>query len=277
MTEEKEMDLRDYLELIIKRKKLIIGGTLFCLLVGAALAFITPRTYESEAVFQNAYYESEVSGVPVENYLMTPSEVLAIVKSAVILGPVVGRLKAGAVAAVKNIDVENFKDANFFRVSFKGTNANEAKEVIDGFLEQLGAYGQLLMNKKSVYFKKIMARLEPEIATVGALTSKLETQLLLSEVKTADSAVRIITLRDFYNNQKEKLEGLKHRKDELDVSINSFKNFQVLSRPSLIVTGRTKKLIKYSVVAGFAGLFFFMYLAIFLEYWEKSSDKSARK
>ncbi|GAG76519.1 unnamed protein product, partial [marine sediment metagenome] len=42
MVEEQEIDLRDYINVILKRKKLIITGTLICIAAAFIINLLTP-------------------------------------------------------------------------------------------------------------------------------------------------------------------------------------------------------------------------------------------
>ncbi len=49
MPEENEVNLYDYIKLIIKRKWLIMIGTFFCILTAAIVILLLPRVYETRA------------------------------------------------------------------------------------------------------------------------------------------------------------------------------------------------------------------------------------
>lgn len=274
MPEEKELELRDYLEVILKRKWLIILGAGLVLLVTFLVSLASPKKYEARAVFQNAYFETESAGTPAENYLMTAPEVLALIKNPVLLEPLFRKLKMEPAEIVQNLEIENLKDSTLFQARLKGTDAAQIKETLAGFLELLSDYGQFVFDKKTNYFKRSIKKLGTEIETTGLLVKKLETQLISSNDKSADSLVKTIVLKDLYQAQKCHLEELKIQKEQLEMQINSFKNFQIISGPSVSTPAAAKKIIKNLLLAGILGILFFTYLAFFLEYWEKSSKKT---
>ena len=47
---EREIELIDYIEVLLKRKKLIIIGTLVCVLVTGLYSVMQPRSYQAEAL-----------------------------------------------------------------------------------------------------------------------------------------------------------------------------------------------------------------------------------
>ena len=47
---EREIELIDYIEVLLKRKKLIIIGTLVCVLVTGLYSITQPRSYQAEAL-----------------------------------------------------------------------------------------------------------------------------------------------------------------------------------------------------------------------------------
>ncbi len=52
MAGQEELNLKDYLNVIIKSKKLIIWGTLVCVLAAALLSLILPRVYQSQLILE---------------------------------------------------------------------------------------------------------------------------------------------------------------------------------------------------------------------------------
>jgi uncharacterized protein involved in exopolysaccharide biosynthesis len=47
---EREIELIDYIEVLLKRKKLIIIGTLFCVVVTGLYSIMQPRSYQAESL-----------------------------------------------------------------------------------------------------------------------------------------------------------------------------------------------------------------------------------
>ncbi len=52
MPDQKELTLKDYMRVLRKRRKLIIGGTLLCLAAAGAVTLIMPRLYQSQLILE---------------------------------------------------------------------------------------------------------------------------------------------------------------------------------------------------------------------------------
>ena len=81
---EDEIDLRELVNVIIRRKKLILGLFLASVIIAGGLSFLMPKTYESQAVIFGAYVNGAV---------INPNMVLQVITKDELLEKVINSLK----------------------------------------------------------------------------------------------------------------------------------------------------------------------------------------
>ena len=136
MTEE--IDMRLLLKLIIKQKKLIIGGTLICAILGGALSFLVPRAYQSSLILEvGRIYLSPRAWTQEMQFLEEPEAVANLMSSIGILSEINRRLDLGLrlKEIQKRLEVITFIEANKFlpilEVVFEGRSPREAVDVLN--------------------------------------------------------------------------------------------------------------------------------------------------
>lgn len=94
---EGEIDLADYLQIISKRKWLIIGALLVCIIIASIVSFNLPSVYQATVTIRNGSITTG-TWIPGEGFFMeTPiidrEEIEEFFRRADILGSIVNKLK----------------------------------------------------------------------------------------------------------------------------------------------------------------------------------------
>ncbi|PKP59499.1 hypothetical protein CVT91_06575, partial [Candidatus Atribacteria bacterium HGW-Atribacteria-1] len=128
--QEEEIDLREYINVLLKRKGIIILIFLIAVITAALVSyFALSPVYQSSAVFSVA----KIDGRPVINI----TEALEIMKSNVVLDEVINRmgLKETAKQLSSQITTESLIGTNFIKVSVEHDTPEKAKSLVENIIE----------------------------------------------------------------------------------------------------------------------------------------------
>lgn len=156
---EDEIELMDYLNVIWKKKWLIILPTLFCVIIVGIISFILPRIWEVDAIIQpSKFFVQTEAGTFSEVVVVSPKQ---------IAGQINQQSYSPLIAAQLNLDIrafpklkaENLRDTNLVRVSVREKDAEKAKLILSSLFNHL----KTAMDKKiDVEIKGIDTRIETQ-------------------------------------------------------------------------------------------------------------------
>ncbi len=134
---EKEIELIDYLNVIWKRKWLIIILTFFCAVIASVYSFLLPPVWEVNAIIQPSKYIIQTEGG-------TYSEII-IVDPKQIAGQINEEYYNNLIAAELNLDIrefpklkaENLKDTKLLKISTKVNDVEKAKLILYSLFKHL--------------------------------------------------------------------------------------------------------------------------------------------
>jgi len=134
---EDEIELMDYLNVIWKKKWLIILPTLFCVVIVGIISFRLPHIWEVDAIIQPSKFF-------VQNEAGTFSEVV-VVSPKQIAGQISQQSYSPLIAAELNLDIrtfptlkaENLRDTNLVRVSVREKDTEKAKLILSSLFNHL--------------------------------------------------------------------------------------------------------------------------------------------
>jgi len=268
--QEEEIDLREYINVLLKRKGIIILIFLIAIITAALVSyFALSPVYQSSAVFSVAKIDDQA--------VINITEALEIMKSYVVLDEVINRMGLEGTLTLgqlkSHITIESLKDTNFIKVSVEHDTPEKAKSLVENiievFIKQNKAEYQeqikfiedrlKVLEEQIVEFKKNIQEIEKtkkKIAVTEELSEgerQFQTSLLLSSS---------VTERELYNNLTNQVYSLK-------ASLKSCEDFKIINYAQLpaVPIKPNKKL--NILIAGVLGLFVGIFAAFFLEFWQK--------
>lgn len=156
---EDEIELMDYLNVIWKKKWLIILPTLFCVIIVGIISFSLPHIWEVDAVIQPSKFFVQTEGGQFQEVLVASPKQIA--------GQINQQSYSPLIAAQLNLDIrvfpklkaENLRDTNLVRVSVRENDAEKAKLILSSLFNHL----KTVMDKKiDVEIKGIDTRIETQ-------------------------------------------------------------------------------------------------------------------
>ncbi len=281
MVEEQEIDLRDYINVILKRKKLIITGTLICMAAAFILISLTPKTYKTEAIFQNAAVPDK-NVVVVENgtvageSIIKNAEVSEIILGNEVLSKALSKFPEVSSQGFKeHVEIENIKDTSFFKITVKFNNSEAAEGICRAIINQYFEYGMPLFEEKIGLLKNRISATDEMIFETEDLIKQLQGQLNSTALEEGDIALeptfKIPFLRNLYAEQQQTLYDLYSKKDNLESQLLNVKKFKIISSPFKPKNPVKPKIKQNILLSGILGLMFFTFLAFFVEYLKNTS------
>ena len=269
--QEEEIDLREYINVLLKRKGIIILIFLIAVITAAIVSyFALSPVYQSSTVFSVA----KIDGQAVINI----TESLEIIKSDVVLDEVINRmgLEISTGQLKSQIEVKNLKGTNFIEVSVTADFPENAKNLVENiakvFIEQNQDEYQekvKLVEDRLKIIEEQIAEFEKSIQEIEKTKKKIAVTEELSEgerqFQTSLLLSSSVTERELYND-------LSNQVNSLKASLKSCEDYKIINYAQLpaVPIKPNKKL--NILIAGVLGLFVGIFVAFFLEFWQKGKS-----
>ncbi len=283
MTEvqEEEIDLREYINVLLKRKGIIILIFLVAVITAAIVSyFALSPVYQSSTVFSIALIDNRPptsfvaqieNNIPVINI----HESLEIINSNLALDEVIKRMGLNISSDQLRtwIEVENLKDTNFIKVSVEADSAEKAKELAENIVEVFIEKNQnkytdkiKLIEERIKILEQGVAEFEKSIQEIENATKKIAVSKDLSE---AERYFQTSLLLNSSSNERNLYNNLIYQINTLQERLNNCQDFGIINYAQL-PTAPIKSNIKLNIlIAGVLGLFVGIFAAFFLEFWQK--------
>jgi len=272
--QEEEIDLREYINVLLKRKGIVIIIFLIAIITAALVSYFvamspSPPIYQSSIVFSVA----KIDGRAVINI----TEALEIMKSDVILDEVTNRmglegtLTSGQLKS--QITTENLKGTNFIKISVLADSPEKAKNIVENvvgiFIEQNQDEYQekiKLIEDRLKIIQEQIAEFEKNIQEIEKTKNKIATNKELSEgerqFQTSLLLSSSVSERSLYNN-------LTNQANNLNTSFKSCEDFKIINNAQMLISPIKLNIKLNILIAGVLGLFVGIFVAFFLEFWQK--------
>ena len=302
---ENEIELIDYLNVLWKRKWLIIIPTFVLLVAVGVYSFFLPQVWEVDAIIQPSKYIIQTEGG-------TYSEII-IVDPKQIAGQINEEYYNNLIAAELNLDIrefpklkaENLRDTKLLKISTKLNDVEKAKLILyslfkhlkrdldkkvdvemKGIEEEIKAY----KNKLNI-IKQRKKEIEKEMSDIRKRIESLEKEQRLSLKKENRSESESLAMLlysneiqqslQYYSELNELLSEKKIEEEDVNLEIGNLNErkaridyAQFIKEPtsSLYPVAPRKK--RNVMLAGVIGIMIFTMLSFFLEYVKKQRIKS---
>lgn len=214
-----EIDLMDYVKVIVKRKKLFFGLFLVGLIIGGVLTFLLPSKYKIETIIE------------IGNLGITSGETFAPVSPTLLETPtqLIEKIKSGVYGQYSGIGVSNPSNTNLIKIEFTLKNQKDigiTKQKLEDLNKAILIDHNDKINSYKNNLEKIIEKLKKDIGF-----------LILKNQQIAEIQLKI------YNIQNQ---------------IETFQSTQIISKPTVLEKkpNLILNLISGSVVGLFLGLIF---------------------
>jgi len=176
-----EINLKDYIKVIIKRKWLIVGITIGAAILAAILSFLIPKSYEADTILEIG----KIGTDPIE----LPPQLVEKIQNGNYNKLIEKNLNIENLPSFK---AENPQNTNLVIISINSSNSDEANKILEELNKVILAEHQEKLDKKR-------AEIEENIKDTQEELNLLETQKKYSE-GIADLQINISNLRDQLND-----------------------------------------------------------------------------
>lgn len=297
--EYEEIDLMDYVKVIIKRKKLIAGVLVVAVVTAGVISLVMPKVHKIDTAIEIGVVSNESGNIE------DPAQVLEKIKGDVYGITVREKLNISEEKFPK-INAENKKDTNLITLQIDSDKTDQAKSVLDeinnliiGKHEEKVKDSKDLLSKQIELKKKDIETANNDIERVKAKIGFLEEERNNLEAKVT-ALQKVLVYRQDAGSQfalfdtKEKLESKKQEIENRHMEVNSLENRinaiggEINSLEKQIKDIRLTKVVKIPTVsekqvsprpvlnvgiAGVLGLFIGVFVAFGKEWWEKNGKK----
>ena len=277
MTEEKyvedEIDLRDYINVILKRKGVIFTVFFVAVITTTIVSFRMPKVYEITSTVQLG----SVNGL-----LINKDETREIILNQNSLSVLIKDLNL-------NIDVEKFKkkinigdisNTNLSKITIKHNDVDMALKINDTILAPLISQGQKIYQERISIANDRLKELDTEIKYAEEYIRRTQTLIFglpaSDKISQTESALKIILLQNTLPNYENNLTALRNQRNDLRILLATAKDFKVFASPIKPKYPIRPKKKQNVAISGIVSLIFGVFLAFLIEFWQRGKGGEAK-
>jgi capsular polysaccharide biosynthesis protein len=291
-----EIDLMDYLKVILKSKVFILAVFLLALIAAGIFSFFSPKVYEIDTVLE--------IGIVGEETIEAPAQLMGKIEGNIYGTLIMAKLNISE-RAYPEIKAENLKDTTLVKKIIQSSEPKQAKQILKEGNELIIADHQEKIELEKTLLGEKIKTTEENIKVLEKNIERVETKILSLEQEKRNLEAKIVALQQVLIYQqdpgsqfalfdtKEKLEAKKQEIEDgylqinsLGMQINDLKSqIHVLEKqianiqPTLVIKQPTvsQRPIKprpllNMAIAGVLGLFIGAFLVFGREWWKQSKD-----
>lgn len=262
---EDEIDLRELINVIIKRKKFILGLFFASIIITTVFSFLIPKTYETKAVISSGSFGDEIISFGSTVEIITGDAIIQETIDRLKIDQPISRLRG-------NISVEQVKDSNSIMVKVHAQYPDLSKKIYESIANSyLDDVKKLYSKRKEIYEEYLVAINEYKTQVQSGI-AQLEASIcsiIAPEVTVSPEDIAInILLKSTHTEQLKKIADLEKQEMDIKLVLANAKDFKVINR---FEPERIKSKIKLNItLAGILSLMLGVFIAFFMEFWQKS-------
>jgi uncharacterized protein involved in exopolysaccharide biosynthesis len=264
--QEDEIDLREYIQVMLKRKKLILAIFLASVFTAAVISLQSPKTYEISSTIQLGR---------INELLINNEEAKALMLNQGLFQSIINDLNLASTPQEieKNIKISDIKGTNLLRVKITGNDIDTAIKINDLITNSLITCGQALYQKNVDIINERLNNLSLEIKSavddIGRAQALIAEAPVVKNISQSDVSLRIILLRNSLLNYESNLNVLRNQENEMKATLVNSREFKVFDPPIRPDSPVSRKILQKTAIAGFMGLMLGIFLAFFIEFLSK--------
>lgn len=266
--ENRETTLRDYLEVLLKWKKLIISITIVALILAVVLNFFVFKpVYRGSAVV----YIAQVNNAP----LIKPKDVQSQITSDVFLQKMAQDLGVSYIDVNNSISVSTAQDSKIVVINFDSEDKELIKSFFNYFISELNNFNNQAYQTQIEAYQSQIYSLRSQIDSLDKQGEDVLSRLKILEQKGTTNSEYMLEysqLRGVYDSIISKKVSLVQQIAQLEGVINSANKFfygnqhLILDKPV-----KPRKVFNIAITLLIAFLLSVL-LAFFVEYWNRGKE-----
>jgi uncharacterized protein involved in exopolysaccharide biosynthesis len=262
-----EVDLMEYINVLIKRKKLVLQIFIIGVIISSAVIKLMPKVYEISSTIQLG----SVSG-----FLISKEEAKEIILSQNSLQSIIKEL--GLKIEIRNlqdkIEINDVSGTNLLMIKLDYFDIDTLLKINEAVLKPLLVQGQALYQEKVAIIHERLKELDAEIKNSEGDIAR--TQALISglpnsnNIAQSEVSLRIILLQNTLPDYESTLSALRNQRNALKLALVDAKDFKVIDQPIRPNHPRGGRKIRNAIIAGFVSLILGVFAGFFAEFWQKN-------
>lgn len=269
--QEYEINIREYINVIIKRKKLILAIFLLSVVTAAIVSLRMPKVYEITSIVQlGSINELLIRNEDAKAIMLNQNSLLSLIKK---LG-----LKTGVDSLEKSIKIDGIKDTNLLKIKIMYSDIDIAIRINEAIVNPFITQGQSIYQERIALINERLNEIDKEIKNaegdMGRIQAFISSLPNANNISQLDASLRIILLQNILPNYESNLSALRNQRNGLKLLLANAKDFKVFDAPIKPKSpiGPNKK--QNVLIAGMFSLMLGIFLAFILEFWQKSKKSS---
>ncbi len=264
---EDEINLMDYIQVIRKRKWLIILGTLICMIVAAIISLLMPKIYRGEATFNTAKERITVVGETGKEIIIV-KEIITAKEMVSFIGKLdkekLKQVLPKTYNLINSIQLNPLRDsADKFQLIIEAERVDDIPIAISGFVEYIDN-NPLIRHSVEEAKERLLKQIEE-------LSKFIESSKEL--VKAYDNLIktgRLILVGFNPIELNKRISDIKIEKLQVEQTLKRLKGIEMVAQPYISSKPVKPKVKQNIVIAGLVSLFAGIFLAFFMEFLEKN-------
>ena len=265
--EKDAIELVDYLRVIWKRKRLIIVGTLVCMVAAAVISLRLPETYRADALINIGKVVASLSPTlsPSLARFDTPENLTKSIPAEYGLN--------GEEALKYPLKVEVVRGTSLIKLTQEGPDRRRAEELLKGVVNRL-IDDHLRKSESSVKpYRILIGKLETDIKVIKKDMVESEAKLKKMNTEKTDPVAVAMVQNNFWQ-RKANLRDIQQKLLLHRTFVDNLKEYK-----TRLIGGIKKTTVKPKkklnvLIAGVVGLMISLFLAIFIEYLGKVKERN---
>jgi capsular polysaccharide biosynthesis protein len=260
---EDEIDLADYIRVLIKRKVTVISVFLIAVIAAAAYNFTAPRVYQAQAT---------LSVAKIDEPLISAQRAKKALTSRTILQPVAAKLPDLTVKKLrKNLKIDILKDAGLIDLTFTYTNPQRAVKILQGITISF-------INKANRRYQQKIGLIRKQLSLLFAQKQAIKEQV--NNLVTQEAGENIgayAIMQNAVSNYHQTYSELAREFFRLQQRLDNAQGFALAEAPAADSKPLKPKPAQNISIAAVLGLMLGIFIAFWQEFWEKSMKKDAHR
>ena len=259
-----EINLMDYIRVIIKRKKIVVSIFIICV---AAAMIVSFRMSRMPKVYQ---IDSTVRTGSIGGSLFTVNEVIEKLKNRNLLQSTISEINRDiTVEGLKNtIKIESIKGTNLFKLQMEFTEPDLAINILNKIESEFVSDGNIVYEKNITLVKERIQSLYMRKENVSE-----QIKVLNQKISNNKIGPDYPFIQDTLTNYETIYSNLSEAEYSLRKGLLSAKNFKIIELPAKSTNPINKpKIRQMIIISAVVGLMLGIFIAFFVEFWQKSKE-----
>ena len=271
--QEDEIDLRDYINVVIKRKILILSIFLIAVVTSAIVSLSLPKVYEIASIIQLGNVNGLlISKEEAKEIILNQNSLLSVVKEL--------NLEIDVESLQKAIKISDLAGTNLLKIKIVYPGIDTAIKINNAIINPLIAQGQNMYKERTSIINERLKELYGAIKNAELDISRTQNLIInipsSNNISQAEVSLRMIILQNTLPKYENNLTDLRNQRNDLQVLLLISKDFKIFDAPIKPKNPVGPKKTQNVLIAGIISLMFGILLAFFIEFWQKGKEGEAK-